>query len=44
MLVSTGGRQRSEGEFRALYATAGLALRSIVPTQAGVSVIEGVRS
>ena len=44
MPVSTGGRQRSEGEFRALYATAGFALRSIVPTQAGISIIEGVRS
>jgi len=43
MLVTTGGRQRSESEFRALYDTAGFTLRSIVPTQAGVSVIEGVR-
>jgi hypothetical protein len=42
MLVNTGGRQRSEAEFRALYRAAGLALGRIVPTQARVSVIEGV--
>jgi hypothetical protein len=43
MLVNTGGRQRSEAEFRALYDTAGFALLRIVPTQADVRVIEGVR-
>jgi O-methyltransferase domain/Dimerisation domain len=41
MLVSTGGRQRSADEFRALYAAAGFALSRIVPTPARVSVIEG---
>ncbi len=44
MLVNTGGRQRSEPEFRALYAASGLTLARIVPTQAGVSVIEGVKA
>jgi hypothetical protein len=44
MLVNTGGRQRSEQEFRALYAASGLALTRIVPTPAGVSVIEGVKA
>lgn len=44
MLVNTGGRQRSEQEFRALYAASGLALGRIVPTPAGVSVIEGVKA
>jgi SAM-dependent methyltransferase len=43
MLVNTGGRQRSEPEFRALYDAAGFTLLRIVPTQAGVSVIEGLR-
>jgi hypothetical protein len=43
MLVNTGGRQRSEAEFRALYRAAGFELRRIVPTPATVSVIEGVR-
>ncbi len=42
MLVATGGRQRSEAEFRALYAAAGLELARIIPTQTGVCVIEGV--
>jgi SAM-dependent methyltransferase len=43
MLVNTGGRQRSEAEFRALYAQAGFELTRIVPTPARVCVIEGVR-
>jgi SAM-dependent methyltransferase len=43
MLVNTGGRQRSEAEFRSLYEAAGIKLTRIVPTQARVSVIEGVR-
>jgi SAM-dependent methyltransferase len=42
MLVSTGGRQRSESEFRALYQAAGFKLTRIVPTPARVAVIEGV--
>jgi SAM-dependent methyltransferase len=42
MLVSTGGRQRSEAEFRDLYAASGFRLSAIVPTPARVSVIEGV--
>jgi len=41
MLVSTGGRQRSETEFRSLYADAGFRLTRIVATLATVSVIEG---
>jgi SAM-dependent methyltransferase len=44
MLVNTGGRQRSETEFRALYEAAGFALTRIVPTPARVSVIEGTPS
>ena len=41
MLVSTGGRQRSEAEFRELYAASGFRLTEVVPTLARVSVIEG---
>jgi hypothetical protein len=44
MLVATGGRQRSEDEFRSLYQAAGFRLTTIVPTAARVSVIEGVRA
>jgi hypothetical protein len=44
MLVSTGGRQRSEAEFRALYEAAGFTLTRMVPTAARVRVIEGARA
>jgi hypothetical protein len=42
MLVCTGGRQRSEAEFRRLYDAAGFRLTRTVPTQTPVKVIEGV--
>jgi SAM-dependent methyltransferase len=43
MLVATGGRQRSEDEFRSLYDAAGFALTKIVPTLSpAVCLIEGV--
>jgi hypothetical protein len=42
MLVSTGGRQRSESEFRSLCEQACFKLRRIVPT-AMASVLEGAR-
>jgi len=41
MLVNTGGRQRTEDEFRELYATAGFTLTRIVPTPMNIAVIEG---
>jgi len=44
MLVCTGGRQRSEQEFRDLYQAAGFRLTQIVPTPARVCVIEGVKA
>jgi hypothetical protein len=40
MLVSTGGRQRSEAEFRAILAAAGFHVDRIVDTPARASVIE----
>jgi uncharacterized glyoxalase superfamily protein PhnB/SAM-dependent methyltransferase len=43
MLVCTGGRQRAEAEFRALFEAGGFTLARIIPTQALSSVIEGVR-
>ena len=43
MMVCTGGRQRSEAEFRELYAAAGLQLNRIVET-GFAAVIEGVRA
>jgi hypothetical protein len=41
MLVCTGGRQRSEAGFRALFDAAGFRLTRIVPTEMPVKVIEG---
>lgn len=41
MLVCTGGRRRSEAEFRELYAAAGLRLTRIIPTMAASCLIEG---
>lgn len=40
MLVATGGRQRTEGEFRALYEAAGFRLARIVPAGAISSILE----
>jgi SAM-dependent methyltransferase len=42
MLVVSGGRQRSEQEFRSLYDAAGFALTQIVPTASPVCLVEGV--
>ncbi len=42
MLVIPGGKERTEPQYRALYEAAGFRLQRIVPTAAGVSVIEGV--
>ena len=42
MLVCTGGRQRSDAEFRSLYEAAGFRLTRILPTQTPVKVIEGI--
>jgi orsellinic acid C2-O-methyltransferase len=42
MLISTGGRQRSESEFRGIFEASGFRLTKIVPTPVRVSVIEGI--
>lgn len=42
MLVCTGGRQRSEAEFRSLFESAGFKLTNMVLTMARAYVIEGV--
>jgi len=44
MLVMTGGRERTESEFRALYEAAGFKLLRAVPTESPFSVIEGVKA
>jgi O-methyltransferase domain len=43
MLVwNAGGRERTAGEHRALLASASFNLRRVIPTIAGVSIIEAV--
>lgn len=44
MLVITGGRERTESEFRALYEASGFRMTRIVPTESPFSVIEGVKA
>ena len=43
MLVLTGGRERTEGEYRTLLGRAGFRLKRVVPSRALVSLIEGER-
>ena len=43
MLVMTGGRERTEEEFRRLYEASGFRLTRVVPTESPFSVIEGKR-
>jgi hypothetical protein len=40
MLVMAGGRERTEDEYRALFASAGLKLARVVPLPSGQSVLE----
>lgn len=44
MFVMTGGRERTEAEYRSLLAAAGFELKRIIPTQALESIIECTRS
>lgn len=43
MLVIPGGQERTESEYRSLFARGGFELRRIVPTSADVSVLESVK-
>jgi hypothetical protein len=42
MLVSTGGRERTVEEFKALFAAAGFELGGVTKTASGFAVIEGI--
>jgi hypothetical protein len=44
MLIFPGGRERSEKQFRELFAASGWKLSRIVPTAAIDSIVEGVPS
>lgn len=43
MLVTTGGRERTETEFRDLLESSGFKLSRIIPTNDTVCIIEGIR-
>ena len=43
MLVMTGGRERTENEYRTLLEASGFKLTRIVPTESAMSVVEGER-
>lgn len=43
MLVMTGGRERTEGEYRTLFESSGFRLTRIIPTESPMSIIEGER-
>ncbi len=40
MLVLTKGRERSEGEYRDLFQSAGFSLSRVVPTRSELSILE----
>ncbi|HJR09583.1 MAG TPA: methyltransferase [Pyrinomonadaceae bacterium] len=44
MMLSPGGLERTEQEYRQLYAEAGFELTRIIPTASPMSVIEGVKT
>ncbi len=41
LMVLSEGRERTEGEFRELYARAGLELTKVIPTRSVLSIVEG---
>jgi hypothetical protein len=42
MQVMTGGRERTEAEFAALFAASGFQLGRVIPTQSPVFIVEGI--
>jgi ubiquinone/menaquinone biosynthesis C-methylase UbiE len=44
MMVTYGGKERSEKQYRSLFAQAGLRVTRVVPTKSPNSVIEGVQA
>jgi hypothetical protein len=43
MLVNTGGKERTESDFRKLVAAADMRVTRIIPTPAALSIIEAMR-
>jgi len=44
MLVMTGGRERTEAEYQALFTAAGLRLNRVIPTHTEMSILEAIRA
>lgn len=44
MLVATGGKERTEGEYRKLFKSSGFRLSGIAPTRSPFSIIEGEKA
>lgn len=44
MLVTTGGRERTEAEYASLLSTAGLKLTKVTPTTSYLSLVEGIKA
>jgi hypothetical protein len=44
MMLVVSGRERTEEQYRHLFRQAGLSLSRVVPTTAGISVVEGMRA
>lgn len=42
MLIFPGGKERTEPQFRDLFAASGWRLNRVIPTRAGISIVEGV--
>jgi hypothetical protein len=42
MLINSAGRERTAAEFADIFEASGLELTSIIPTKAGMSILEGV--
>jgi hypothetical protein len=43
MLVTVGGRERTEAEYAALFRSAGLELTKVTPTRSHLSLVEATR-
>ncbi len=43
MMVTTGGRERTEIEYKNLFESSGFKLSRIIPTKENVSILEGIR-
>ena len=44
MLILPGGLERTEAEYRELFAAASFRLTKIIPTESPVSIIEGIKN